>query len=611
MWSYRKEIHKIHAVPLVVDPPCTSGIDLAFIIDYTGSMGTVIEEVKTSAIGIANTVSNLSDPGNYRLALVISDEEDKGVTPNYFSSVEYNALPISQRAVRTDGPTTDQYTTAMEVFGTLNNVSEFTTQLNKINDPVNFPLGYGVGGPEPLDEALSLILNEGFINNFKLNVARYILIFTDAQPSGNDDLYDSIDDARIAALTQVCITKGIKVIVLGSGAAYPVYQDLATNTGGSFNLSFNGAVVESELTAGCGNLQTPTALAGQDRAIFLSANTINLNGTPSFDSDGTITNYLWELESGPTGSTITNPTSATTTVTGIAVGAYIFKLTVTDNDGLQDTDTVLIQVNPTVVMTSYSYEGFYELNDPAHPNGGSLNYVDINGNTQSLTFMWVGNCQTFSSQSGPTNVIGAGPCTPAFTSQMSNSTATSNCAGAGVTTYPIQFTTQDSPIIVGSIIYQGGSTSNVFIGDGTWYSTSATFSMRIGANGVVTEVDISCVAPQNNITVISLGGYMQPCIGGTVDDYMGVGITLDNPVSVDTTFFVNVFYSQSGTICGVNELTQSFGVEVLAGQTNGEVDACVGGQFFQNGATICSTCVTDYTGNTIDNIDLAFWNCAI
>jgi hypothetical protein len=121
---------------------------------------------------------------------------------------------------------------------------------------------------------------------------------------------------------------------------------------------------------------------------------------------------------------------------------------------------------------------------------------------------------------------------------------------------------------------------------------------------------IDLATAQQIITVTSLSGYMQPCTGGTIDDYMGVGITLSNPVSVTTTFFVDVFYAQSGTNCGGGQLSQSFAVEVLAGNFNGEVDACTGGQFFSNGATICSTCVNDYNGNTVDTINLSSFSCA-
>jgi hypothetical protein len=62
------------------------------------------------------------------------------------------------------------------------------------------------------------------------------------------------------------------------------------------------------------------------------------------------------------------------------------------------------------VMTTYSYEGIWETNDPAHPSGGSLSYVDINGVTQNITSMWNGTCVPFDSQTPPTNKIGVSPC---------------------------------------------------------------------------------------------------------------------------------------------------------------------------------------------------------
>lgn len=88
---------------------------------------------------------------------------------------------------------------------------------------------------------------------------------------------------------------------------------------------------------------------------------------------------------------------------------------------------------------------------------------------------------------------GTPPTAPAYyVTYVSNSTPISNCAGAGVSTYPIQVSIERSPIIVGDIIYQGSGLSTVFIGDSTWYSTSSTFSMRIDSIGTVLQIDNSC-----------------------------------------------------------------------------------------------------------------------
>jgi hypothetical protein len=67
-----------------------------------------------------------------------------------------------------------------------------------------------------------------------------------------------------------------------------------------------------------------------------------LSGSGS-DPDGTIVSYAWSKVSG-IGGNITSPNSASTTVNGLVVGTYIFRLTVTDNKGATATDDVTITV---------------------------------------------------------------------------------------------------------------------------------------------------------------------------------------------------------------------------------------------------------------------------
>lgn len=88
----------------------------------------------------------------------------------------------------------------------------------------------------------------------------------------------------------------------------------------------------------------PTANAGVDQSITLPTSSIVLSGSGN-DSDGTITTYLWEKVSGGT-ATIVTPSSATTSVTGLIQGTYVFRLTVTDNGFLTGTDNITITVNP-------------------------------------------------------------------------------------------------------------------------------------------------------------------------------------------------------------------------------------------------------------------------
>jgi chitodextrinase len=96
----------------------------------------------------------------------------------------------------------------------------------------------------------------------------------------------------------------------------------------------------------------PTANAGADQTITLPTSSVTLTGSGT-DSDGTIDSYAWTKISGGA-ATITSPSSATTTVTGLVQGTYSFWLTVTDNAGSTNADAIIITVNPATVTSNGS-----------------------------------------------------------------------------------------------------------------------------------------------------------------------------------------------------------------------------------------------------------------
>jgi hypothetical protein len=88
----------------------------------------------------------------------------------------------------------------------------------------------------------------------------------------------------------------------------------------------------------------PTAAAGVDLEITLPTNSVVVSGAGSSDPDGTIAGYAWSKTGGPATYTIVSPNTAVTTISGLVAGTYEFTLTVTDDDGAIDTDTIIVTV---------------------------------------------------------------------------------------------------------------------------------------------------------------------------------------------------------------------------------------------------------------------------
>ncbi|MEQ9210265.1 MAG: tandem-95 repeat protein, partial [Pseudomonadales bacterium] len=116
--------------------------------------------------------------------------------------------------------------------------------------------------------------------------------------------------------------------------------------------------------------QAPVANSGGNKTLTLPTNTTVLSGSAS-DTDGTISTYAWIKVSGPS-ATLTNAGTATLTVSNLVQGTYVFRLTVTDDDGATGSNDATITVNAAAV------------NQPPVANAGSAKNLVLPTNSTSL-----------------------------------------------------------------------------------------------------------------------------------------------------------------------------------------------------------------------------------
>lgn len=129
----------------------------------------------------------------------------------------------------------------------------------------------------------------------------------------------------------------------------------------------------------------PVANAGSNQSVTLPATNALLNGSTSFDSDGSITTYKWRKISG--GNVVfMDSLAAQTNVSFVSAGQYGFELTVTDNLGAIGKDTVVLTVNPDPNVAPVANAGadknvqlplnkvFADGRSSYDPEGSSLSY---------------------------------------------------------------------------------------------------------------------------------------------------------------------------------------------------------------------------------------------
>ncbi|ONI81789.1 VWA domain-containing protein [Saccharothrix sp. ALI-22-I] len=185
-------------------------LDVAFVLDDTGSMGGTINNLKAGVNSIVNDVVTASG-GDYQLALVTFKDN---------ITIHNNLAPGNA------GPVTNYITNTLAASG-------------------------GSNEPEASDEALNTVINNlpaagrpqnvNFNGVWRSNATKFVVLVTDARPGGFDDVHAAVDVANASARANNAVTAGIKIsaVYVPTSPTYsatitPIMQNYATTTGGSY-----------------------------------------------------------------------------------------------------------------------------------------------------------------------------------------------------------------------------------------------------------------------------------------------------------------------------------------------------------------------------------------
>jgi hypothetical protein len=212
-------------------------------------------------------------------------------------------------------------------------------------------------GPIFAQYGVDLVL-QGHVHNYQRTYKLTYNPGNPASPTITDNNPNTYTEGN-GAIYAIVGTGGVNFHALSGKAAFTSSQqddffgqlDIAsTNNGntlqGKFHRNGNNDVLDSFSIAKAGNLP-PIANAGFDKIVEEGAMNVTLDGSGSSDSDGMITSYLWTQTEGPSVVLNSTNTAAVSFDAPIVSNDILlkFNLTVTDNGGASNSDTVAVTIS--------------------------------------------------------------------------------------------------------------------------------------------------------------------------------------------------------------------------------------------------------------------------
>ncbi|XP_071325524.1 dyslexia-associated protein KIAA0319 [Trachinotus anak] len=154
----------------------------------------------------------------------------------------------------------------------------------------------------------------------------------------------------------------------------------------------SAATAADSVSDGRGSNHGPVAVVGPDRKLFLPVSSLLLNGTGSTDDRGIIS-YHWDAISGPPGLKLEDVDQAVATATGLRMGRYTFRLTVSDQEGATDRASLTVRVQEARSLPPVAHaSGSHTLTLPN--NSLVLRGSITDGDQTEVHYLWVRDSQS-------------------------------------------------------------------------------------------------------------------------------------------------------------------------------------------------------------------------
>jgi hypothetical protein len=174
-------------------------------------------------------------------------------------------------------------------------------------------------------------------------------------------------------------------------------------------------------TVNAGN-KIPVASAGSDKTIYGSSTTVTCSAT---DADGTITSYRWKQLEGAT-VTMTNASTKTLSIASMTTGKYMFRVTVTDNNGNTDSDYIRLTVDLTNKVPVVNAGADVDLAQPSPTQNVTITGSASDADGTIASYAWK---------------VVSGPVTPSLANTQTPTVTVSGLTTSGV--YELSLTAKD------------------------------------------------------------------------------------------------------------------------------------------------------------------------